>query len=94
MSRIFKAVLHPGGSQHFPAARLLSVGWQGQDLCLWYETGTRIFEVFVVPTGDNVPPDATFIGTAQSTAFEGDGFPFMVFHVYAAAPHEDSDGRR
>jgi hypothetical protein len=88
MTLIHKTVLVPYGITAIPTGRLLSVGWQGRDLCVWYETGTQMHQIAAVPTGSAPPEDGEYVGTAQTADFAGEGFPFMVFHVYARSEPE------
>ncbi len=64
--------------------RFLAVGWQGEDLVAWAEVtvgvGVRT-TLAVAMTGDDVPADAEYVGTAQHDTMLG-GSPFVA-HVYA-----------
>jgi hypothetical protein len=69
--------------------RFLAVGFQGEELVAWVEAtvGDLVTtKVFVALTGEHVPLDGFYIGTAQllRPGLVGLTNPYVV-HVYAAA---------
>lgn len=89
MKRILKFELHSNGPDGFTTGgedlpRVLAVGFQGPQLCIWVEAEagiTRRSDLYVALTGEPVPSDAyEHVGTAQR---EGALGPFVV-HVYRA----------
>jgi hypothetical protein len=81
--RILKFVLRPETTTIETAdePRFLSVGWQGNDLCVWAEAtvGTGVTTwLGAIPTGAYPPDDGEYVGTAQTEAFG----QRLVFHVY------------
>lgn len=64
--------------------RFLAVDWQGDELVVWAEAtpgeGVRT-TLAAAMTGDWVPEDAEYVGTAQHPTLNGGG-PFVA-HVYA-----------
>jgi hypothetical protein len=63
-------------------SRVLSVGMQGQNLCMWIECNPAqplyAVSVFVVGTGGTLPSEAiNYVGTVQNGP--------LVWHVYTGA---------
>ncbi|MFH5927065.1 DUF7352 domain-containing protein [Roseomonas xinghualingensis] len=83
---IYKYILRPGEPVMMPArsGRMISVGVQGDDICLWASvdpmTRERPCTFHVVPTGGRVPDFSTFVGTVM---LHGGA---LVFHVFEATP--------
>lgn len=89
MRSIWKFKVDPEKPVEMPAgARLLSVAFQGDDLCVWAEVDPDAPKVqrrfTVVGTGHDLPSaPGEFVGTAHTDGIAGIfGFGALVFHVY------------
>jgi hypothetical protein len=83
--RILKFGVPPGASAIDTAdePRFLAIGWQDETLVVWCEANVGVGVqtiLYAAVTGEGVPPDAEYVGTAQR---DDPGHPFVA-HVYRA----------
>lgn len=79
MKNIFKYTINPHGNTVLPIGhRLLKVGVQGDDICLWVmvdpDAELAPFNYQVIATGGEVPEGAQYIDTVFMDIF--------VWHIY------------
>lgn len=83
----YKLSLQDGHTIRIPSPqRFLSVQYQYDDLCVWYEANAKPSEedfddifFMVVGTGYPVPEKSQYLGTVQHGSF--------VWHIYAKCDH-------
>lgn len=69
MKRVIKYNLYPGKNESWGVKKLLSIGFQGNDLVGWFEEGQSNEDkchTYIYLTGEpNIPDEQKFVATAQ-----------------------------